>query len=515
MCVITHYVHLNMSKKIYIFLFCCFCLLTNAQNGYDLSITIKNCPDTLAYLTFYQYDKTLIKDTCTVIKNGKIIFKGDSKLDKGIYSIVSQQKSIYFDFFIDDNTQKLEIETEYGPDLIKKLNSPTSQRQNDFFGYIKYINKEGSDFQIWKQNFNAITKKDSLQIFNKQKEFEEKIQTVEAQFIENNSGSYIADVINLKMVKTLQNPPKATNGRTDSIAVFNYYKKHFWDAVNFKDEGVYKNPFFHLKLKKYLDQVVYPHPDTLIVTVDKIIEQTIPGSLLNKLLIGNLTYSYESSKKMGFDKVFVHLSDKYFKTGKAKGIYNDDSVIDKIIKRADKLKPITVGSIAPDLSMIDVKNGPRMKQLGFEKANTSEEVTKLFYDNQTEINKMFVKLHDVKADYTILIFWDVDCGHCQKEIPFLLDVYHDLVKEKKDVKVYSVYTLFDSEKYQKYIDDHQLDFINIYDASHFNNVIEKYDVYSTPVIYILDKNKRIKAKRIGVDQIKPILSALENEVNSN
>ena len=503
-----------MTKKLYLLLFCSIGLLSSAQNGYDISITIKNCPDTLAYLTFYQYDKTLIKDTCTTIKNGKIIFKGKSKLDKGIYSLVSQQKSIYFDFFIDETTQNLQIDTEYGPELIKKLNSTTSKKQNDFFEYIKYINNEGADFQIWKQNLNAKTKKDSLQIFEKQKEFEIKIQSKEEDFITLNKGSYIADVINLKMEKTLKNPPKASNGRADSIVAFNYYKKHFWDDVNFKDEGIYKNPFFHIKIKKYLENVVYPHPDTLIVEVDKIINQTTPGSLLNKLLIGNLTYSYESSKKMGFDKVFVHLSDKYFKTGKAKGIYNDDSVIDKIIKRADKLKPITVGAIAPDLSMIDVKNGPKMKQLGFEKANTSEEVTKLFYDNTTELNKMFIKLHDVKASYTILIFWDVDCGHCQKEIPVLLDVYHDLVKEKKDVKVYSVYTMFDSEKYQKYIDEHKLDFINVYDASHLNNVIEKYDVYSTPVIYILDKDKRIKAKRIGVEQIKTIITALENESKS-
>jgi hypothetical protein len=48
-----------------------------------------------------------------------------------------------------------------------------------------------------------------------------------------------------------------------------------------------------------------------------------------------------------------------------------------------------------------------------------------------------------------------------------------------------------------------------------NNVIEKYDVYSTPVIYILDKDKRIKAKRIGVEQIKPIITALENEAKSS
>jgi hypothetical protein len=54
-----------------------------------------------------------------------------------------------------------------------------------------------------------------------------------------------------------------------------------------------------------------------------------------------------------------------------------------------------------------------------------------------------------------------------------------------------------------------LDWINVYDGVHYNNLKDKYDIYSTPVIYILDKDKKIKAKRIDVDQIKTILTALE------
>ena len=53
--------------------------------------------------------------------------------------------------------------------------------------------------------------------------------------------------------------------------------------------------------------------------------------------------------------------------------------------------------------------------------------------------------------------------------------------------------------------------LNVYDGVHYNNLKDKYDIYSTPVIYILDKNKRIKAKRIDVEQIKPILDVLEAE----
>jgi thiol-disulfide isomerase/thioredoxin len=112
----------------------------------------------------------------------------------------------------------------------------------------------------------------------------------------------------------------------------------------------------------------------------------------------------------------------------------------------------------------------------------------------------------------ILVFWDVDCGHCQKEIPKLIEVYNDLKKEKKDVKVYSVYTLHEGEKYLKYIAEKGLsDWINVYDGAHINNVTVKYDVYSTPVIYVLDKNKTIKAKRIGVEQIREVLQSMEKE----
>ena len=40
---------------------------TQAQSGYDITINLKNCKDTIAFLTFYQFDKTFIKDTCTSI----------------------------------------------------------------------------------------------------------------------------------------------------------------------------------------------------------------------------------------------------------------------------------------------------------------------------------------------------------------------------------------------------------------------------------------------------------------
>jgi thiol-disulfide isomerase/thioredoxin len=499
-------------KKSLVAIIICFTLhFANAQSGYEISINLKNCNDSLAYLTFYRFDKTLIKDTCTTIKNGKIVFKGKNKLDKGIYSLVSQQKAILFDFFIDDDTQKLELSTELGMNITKELKAINSKRENGFFTYLNYIAQQNKDFIELKQKTVLNNKKDSIAFGEIQIQFERRILDYEENFILNNKGTLIGDVLNLKMEKILKDVPKAKNGRPDSLMVYKYYKAHYWDNVDFKDEAIMRNPFFSNKLNKYFDKVVVTHPDSVSVEIDRIMAKTQQGSLLYKLMLANFTYTYETSKIMGFDKVFVHIVDTYFKTGKANGIYDDEEVVQKIIKRADKLRPLLVGSVALDLMMIKAEDFDKMKAMGFENAKNSEEMTKVFYANVNEVNKMWVKLSDVKADYTILVFWDVDCGHCQTEIPKLVKAYNELLQEKKNVKVYSVYMQHEGEKYLKYIADNKLPFINVYDGAHYNNAIEKYDVYSTPVIYILNKNKVIKAKRIEAEKVTTIIKALETE----
>ena len=499
-----------MNRLVLAFLLSFSFFIAKAQSGYEVTINLKNYSDSLAYLTFYQFDKTYIKDTCRTIKNGKIIFKGKTKLDKGIYSIVGQQKNLLFDFFIENDNQILEINSSADANMVSNLEAKNAPILNDFFGYIKYINEQSKKFDGIKQKAKGKSKTDSIAFITKERELLDKnFKDYENQVWEKNKNNLLGTVLNLKIDKLLKDIPKASNGRPDSVAVFKYYKKHYWDNVNLKEDAIVKNPFFYKKLKTYFDDVVLKNPDSVAVEIDKMIVQTVPGSLVNKLLISYFTYSYESSKIVGFDKVFVHMADTYFKTGKANDVYDDPTAVDKIIKKANRLRPLLIGAKAPELFMIKASDQPKMKQIGIEAATTSEEVTRLYYANQEVINKLFFKLNEVTTDYTILVFWDVDCSHCVVEIPKLLEVYHDLKKEKKPIEIISFYTQFEGDKWLKYIDEKKLDWINVYDGAHFNNVPEKYDVYSTPIIYILDKNKIIKGKKLGVDQIKEFINILE------
>ena len=498
-------------KKIILLLVVLFTFNTiKAQNAYDIKINLKHCKDTIAYLTFYQFDKNMIVDTCTNIKNGKIEFNGKKKLYKGIYSLVGQGKSIYFDFFVDDENQNLDISSESISNYKESLQCSNSKNQNDFFEYIKYFEVQKLDFESYLTKTKGLSKKDSTDFMSgKQKLINENIESYEKSFIQKNKGTFISDALNLKMEKYLKDIPKASNGRLDSIAVFDYYKKHYWDEVDFKEDGLARTPFFYGRLTRYFESVVIRDPEAVSVEIDRIMNQAIEGSIMYKLLLANFVNKYETSKVMGFDKVFVYIVDKYFKTGKAKDIYNDDNIVNNIINRATILRPLLLEEIAPELPMIPIESHDKISKMGFETAKTSEELTKIFYANAAEIEKTFIKLSSIKAKYTLLVFWDVDCSHCQVEIPKLIDLYHQLLKDKIDVKVFSVYTQQEFGKYKKYVEEKKLDWINVYDGVHYNNLKDKYDIYSTPVIYILDKDKKIKAKRIDVNQIKPILTALD------
>ncbi len=501
-----------MKKLLFSFSLLSFITNTYAQanQGHDIRINFKNCKDTVMYLAFYQFDKSYLADTCKKVVKGQVVFKGKNTLEKGVYYIVSQDKARYFDFFVSDANQKMVMSTDTA-DLVKNLKCTSHKENDDFFNYIKFITAKNKEYVDIKNKTKGMNSKDSSAfMMEKGKVLNEIVMAFEKTFLEQHKGTFVGDVINLKMEKEAKEIPKASNGRPDSLYNYNYYKNHFWDGVNFQDDGIMRTPFFADRLKKYFNNVIVQHPDTMSLEIDRVMAKTKAGTMMQKLLIAHFLYTSESSKLMGFDKVFVHVIDKYIRTGMAKEVY-DEKTIEKIKERGDILKPLLLGSQSPDLLMIDTIGRKQIAKMGFDTVKTSAGATKLYYDNAQNLAQTFVSLYGVKAEYLVLVFWDVDCGHCKTEIPKLLTEYHALKKEGYDIKVFSVYTQHDYDKWRKYIIENKLDWMNIYDGVHINNIKEKFDIYSTPVIYMLDKGKKIKAKRIGTEQVRDIVKQMEKE----
>lgn len=494
----------------------CIILLTGVlgakaqtQPGYEIKVNIKGIKDSVVYLLRYKWDGQYLVDTAKV-KKGSFVFKGKKPLAKGLYAVLRQSKSyIYFDMPIAES-QKFSIETDT-VELYNKMKITGSQLNEDFRQFVLFMSSHYKSAMDYEKDVKARKDKDSTKLITaeKTKIFGE-IKKYQDDYIAKNPTGYLSTIIRLQRDIEVPAAPKASNGRKDSLWEYNYYVQHYWDGIPLNDVGtLHTNKLFYNKLKNYFEKVVVQSPDSLIKTVDWLVKQTGEDKDMFMYIVYYTTFTTESSKIMGHDAVFVDLVDKYYRTGKAYWI--DEKQLAKIIDRADILKPLLLGKVAPDMDMVDTSGAKTIKKLGIDTITNSERLTQVYYANIQTLQNIYVPLHKIKANWTVLIFWDVDCGHCQKDLPKLADIYNKLKADNKGIEVYAVYTHHEVEKWKKFIRDNKLTFTNVYDGVHLNDLKKKFDIFSTPVIYLLDKDKVIKAKRIGVEQIEDVIKGLEKQ----
>jgi thiol-disulfide isomerase/thioredoxin len=412
-----------------------------------------------------------VKDTLKVDPSGRFTFTAREDLPKGIYLVVITDKN-YFEFII-NNDKKFSMETEL-KDVNGKMVIKNSPENTLFYDYLSYNRTMFDEIMALEKNKEKLKDhKDSTRLINK------KIDTINSDIIKYKldlvkkyPDSFVAFFINAMKEPEIPEIPLLPNGRRDSTFAYRYFKTHFWDGTDFTDDRLLRTPVFHNKLKKYFDQVLIQKPDTIIKEIDFYIEQSRPNAEMFKYMVWFATNHYETSEIMGFDKIFVHVIDNYYVTGQA--TWTNQTILENLIKKANKLKPLLIGEKAPNMIMLDTNN-------------------------------QLVSMHNLNADYLLLLFWDPDCGHCEKEIPKLKEFY-DEYKEKYNLEIFSVCSDTSLVKWKKAIKKRAMNWINVDGPRTLTgDYHEQYDITTTPVIYILNRKKEIIAKHLASDQISQFL----------
>lgn len=491
-----------------------------AQNNYEIKVNFKGSPDTTYYLAKYYFGQTFIVDSAKHVKNGMGAFKGKENLDRGVYVIANQKRERYIDFVVNEK-QKFTINADF-TDIVNTLNSPDSKENDDLAAYAKFFTNKNIELQKKIEKSKGMARADSIKFINEVRAATNKeLKKFDDEFMGKHKGTFVYDFLYMRTEKYPTDVPLAKNGRPDSVYQYYWYKSHYFDGVNFKDDRILFTPFFSDRVNKYFETVIVQHPDTAIVEVFKMLDLCLPGSLVYNRLLGHFMYKYETNKTMTFDKsgksntfekVFVALADKYVISGKAAGIY-DEGTTEKIKNKVNIIRNLLPEAKVSNLYMIDTTNAPEVLKLGFDTVSSSKSATDLYAKHAAKITPLYKTLYDVKAKYTILVFWSVDCGHCQTDIPKLNENLK-MLDGKVDYKVFAVQTkneLYD--KWRRFIIDNKLDFINVFEAVHINNLVERFDINRTPVIYVLDKDKKIKVKNVTPEQIVEIINGMESQGN--
>lgn len=443
-----------------------------------IKITSKGLKEgSMCLLACYYGDKNYIKDSAKANAKGEVIFTSVEKYDQGIYLFVPPNKK-YFDFVMDAG-QNFSLETDT-TDYIKHMKVKGSDENKFFYEYQSFMGGKQKQIEPLRNLYAKVkNNKDSAKIVaDKISVIDKEVVNYKLDFIKNNPTTFVSKIFRAMEEPIVPEAPILPNGRKDSTFGYRYYKSHFFDNIDFSDDRLLRTPIFHNKIKQYLDKLTPQTPDSINISTDYIIEKGRANDEVYKYLVNWITYTYESSAIMGMDAVFVHLVERYH--AKKQTPWIDSTQLYKVINRAFILKPLLIGKKAPAIIMQDT--------LGKD-----------------------IALYDVKSRYTILLFWDEGCGHCKKEMPKMIELYNKV--KAKGVQIYAVETEDSPKAWKKFIKDNKLNFINVYQPDQYKRAVIKkiYDIYSTPVIYLLDENKIIKAKRIDVEQLGNLIDVFEKE----
>ncbi len=444
------------------------------SQSYKIDVKISDLKEKEIYLGYYYGDKTYVKDTITLDENGKGTFQGDSLLDQGIYIVVLPSKN-YFDILVGDD-QEFYVETS-SDDLINNLKIKGSEENSSFKDFQKFMmDKQKASSQIQEEIKKYSEGSDSVEILENQlKELSDEVKTNWDKIISENEGKLLGVIINAMKnpeIPEIEVPEDIEN--KDSVRWFhsyNYNRQHYLDNIDFSDKRFLRTPIFHNKLETFFTRILMQDPDTLIFYIDKIIEQSESDKEMFQYVVRYLFNTYSQSNIMGMDKVLVHMADVYYLTDKVDWL--DEENEKNLKEHVAKLRFNLVGNQAQDLKM----------------------------ETYTE---EYARLYDIEAKYTLVYFFEPDCGHCKKVTPKVYELYQEY--DRSEFEVLAVYTQTNKEEWTEYIANKGYeDWINVWDPYNLTNFRFFYNVYSTPTIYLLDENKKIIAKRIGHETLKNIL----------
>jgi hypothetical protein len=460
------------------------------SQGYEIHLTLKPFANSKVYLGYHYGKVKAVADSVILDGNSSGTFQGRDKLAGGIYFIVSPRKEILFELLIDKHQQfSIFADSARLPASITFTGSPEN---NSFLEYTAFMNSHGKSLAILQtQLAQTKIKNDSALIREKIKKLDEEVKAERDEMENKDPNSLLATLLRALKEPVVPPTPKLPNGKPDSTFAYRYYKAHYWDNISFTDDRLIRTPIFEPKLERYFKDLVSPEADSIDREIDYMLLYSRTNKDMFKFLLVYFTQKYVNPEFMGQDAVFIHLFEKYINTGQA------DFFTEKYRKfiddRAYSIMANLIGQPAANLEMTDTSGNVK-------------------------------SLYEIPANFILVCFWDPTCSHCKETIPKVDSIYQAKWKYE-GLQVYAVMVDGGQENWRNFIRAHNLgDWVNVYQTTAQHDSVaaagrpdyrQLYDVYQTPVLYLLDKEKRIVAKKLTYQQVDEVINLKLKKVNTH
>lgn len=469
------------------------CSALVAQTG-TLQMTITGLAEgDTVYLANYYGNKMYYADTAVVGAKGRFSYPSPGADKGGKYGLVLPGNG-FVEMVLTGEDVVLEAERNDLPGSVVVKKGQDTQLFYEYLRFIQDMRDRRAPIDARAQD-STLTEAERAQLVQDLAVLNLQVEAEQDRIQEEHGHTLFA-----KMIRMVREPevPEAPSGEANP-QLWRYYRfrELYWDRVDFSDGRLVRDPALHNLLEQYWSSVMPQLPDTALVEVNKLIGKAAGDPDMFKYLVHFFTFSAEKSQVMCMDKVFVDLVDRYYSTGKAEWL--NEEQLKKVTDRAEDLRYSLCGNRIPNIVLPDT----------------------------TQQN--WVSLYDVEAEYTLVSIWESTCGHCKKEIPKLEELYNEW--HPKGLEIFAIGNDFEPEPWLKFVREKNIgDWIHVSDNPQINaadsatalimkgvttlqslNFRTTFDVYATPKMFLLDRDKKVIAKQVGAEQIGEILARMEAE----
>ena len=249
-----------------------------------------------------------------------------------------------------------------------------------------------------------------------------------------------------------------------------YLVKHYWDKFDFADTA-------YIHLPKITEQALADYINVMNYASVEVVNSSIKKMLI-KAEQDSLVYDH-----------FIDLYEKY--------LHDPNSPLRNEVFYIPVLEQIMTTTQLSDIHKIRYRKLLEMAN----KNKVGEPAIDFKFTNKQGRN---LSLYGVKAEYTILFFYNPGCTACKEISTELVNssLISTLVKQNK-LKIIALYPDEDLKEWKAYQKNIPTQWINAYDATRSIEQHELYDLKAIPTLYLLDKKKHVLLK----DVTFPVLQA--------
>lgn len=453
-------------KKLGLLAFTLCCSL--GVNAFSIKIDNPDLAGAKLKIAYAFEGKHYAQDSLVLDTNGQALYLAKPNMRRGIYILLLPNQQFVEFIRSEDSIYSIQF------------------RGTDFQNSFRILEgKENQIFHAYQKQMGQFTRLADAQ------EKKHKTDSLNQDIHRNYPNSFLASII--RCIAPLPDfaPKIAPNHpKRDSLhnaAVYQYYKNHYFDSVNFAESGLIRTGFYKQKFDLFFDKILPPLPvDTLKKYMRVCIDRSKTDSIQYQYITEYFFQKYQKSDLMGHDALIVFLAD-YALLKDAWWV--DRTYKEKIEKRVHELRKNLIGEIAPEIQLPSLED-----------------------------QNKFISLHSLPQKYVIVYFYEPTCGFCAKETPKLVALYKTL--RTQNVEVYAVNTDYNRKLWKEYVQEKGMNWINVWDGVEMkvdgkervfsidSKWKDDYDISSTPRIYLLNAEKIIIGKRIDTDGLKSIFKQL-------